>query len=614
MSADWRLSPGESTILANDVSVPTRELRWVGALDAMPGFIYGLKQGAVIGELLVGRDVEVDYEALGRTLAIVADGFDETEMMSWPPASHVAERVAQLAIAIQRYLGHPVSEKYFAERVEGPERASFRCLVPAHDPRSAKAVVDWLTFLIRDVIEKRTDDANLSRHRRRFERLSSNLKNIQPEALNSFNLILSAWELDVPVSRIADNIYRFGIGCHARMLDSSFTDRTSAIAATLAKNKYSTARILRQAGIPAPEQLIASSTDEAVTAARRLGYPVVVKPIKEDGGSGVSANLRNDAMVIEAVAEAQPFGNRFIVERHFDGRDYRITVHEGEVIKAEERVAGGVVGDGAASVVELLGQLQQTPRHRHFHHRYGHLLLALDAEARSILEEQGLSANSIVAEGHFVPLRRKNNVSTGGNQILVPLRQVHPDNLALAVRCADLVGLDLAGVDLLIPDISVSWYETGACICEVNAKPQVGKNTTPLMYVELLKRLVEEKARIPIHLVIAADGEEARLSELFGLMRDLNCNALATPLGLWIDERKLAAKPTNGFHAARIILGERTATGMLCVVPIAEIAGLGLPFDWFDSIRPSLRCRSLGTLASAIKPHTSYFSGTFGGA
>ncbi|HKX77481.1 MAG TPA: acetate--CoA ligase family protein [Novosphingobium sp.] len=578
----------------------------------MPGFVYGLRQPAIIGELILDKARDIDFSVIDQTLLAIIPEFDPGAAFS-PNAANIAERLAQLAIAAQRHLGHPVSEKYWITSVDGSQGRIFRCLFPAHHLRSTKALLEWLVDVVGGAIENRDEAAVLDGYRKRFAVLSDSLHKIRPESLNTYNLIMSAWELDVPVTHIVDNIYSFGTGNRARVLDSSFTDKTAAISATLAKNKFATTQLLRQAGIPAPEQKVVSSADQAVNAAKRLGYPVVVKPIKEDGGRGVSANLRDEATVREAVREALTFGADFLVERHFPGRDYRITVLDGAVIKVEQRVAGGVIGDGLATIAALVDRLQETPRHKYFRRTYGRPLLLLDAEAKSILEEQGLTSESVPGEEQFVPLRRKNNISAGGSQVLVPLAQVHPDNLALARRCADVLGLDLAGVDLLIPDISASWYKVGACICEVNAKPQIGRNTTPTIYNDLLKRLVGEDARIPLHLVIAADGEVIDHAALQSLMRELGCNALSTASGLWIDGVRLASKPTSGFQAARILIAERSAASALSVVTLGEIGKAGLPFDRFETIRPSSLCPKFPALMQAIVPHTAQFVESFDG-
>jgi len=233
------------------------------------------------------------------------------------------------------------------------------------------------------------------------------------------------------------------------------------------------------------------------------------------------------------------------------------------------------------------------------------MLLVLDEEARGLLHEMGLDDGSVPSEGQYVPLRRKNNVTTGGEQIAIPIEEAHPDNLALAIRAAAQLRLDFVGVDLLIPDIAVSWLESGALICEVNTMPQIGVRTTPEIYGEILRQLVGPDPRIPAHLLVLPDGRQPDCEESAKLMRELSCNALSTSQGVWIDGERLAAQPADGFSSARIVLGELGARSALCIVSAGEIAARGLPADWFETIRLDADDERTAGLAPAVRPHTA---------
>ena len=110
------------------------------------------------------------------------------------------------------------------------------------------------------------------------------------------------------------------------------------------------------------------------------------------------------------------------------------------------------------------------------------------------LNYQGLDLQSVVEKGRVLQLRGAANVSLGGTTWDVTC-SAHPDNLALASHAARALRLDLAGVDLLLPDISRSWKETGGTICEVNAQPQFSATSA---HLQVLQRLMVRQGRIPV--------------------------------------------------------------------------------------------------------------------
>lgn len=576
-------------------------VRLRGPCVLLPGYLHGLRQQALIAEVEI-FDRGIDLVMLDRGIAeLTADFQFEYSPPSVSGAGSVAARIAHLAVGLQRHFGLPVSRS-FRIGATNPEETIYRVAIPCQNFEIADKLVAWLVQAANLSVSASHDRLRVVGSRESLGRLGKELKRYAPEALDAYNLIEAAWTLDVPVSRVVGNIFRFGTGCRARLLDSTFTDQTSAIGASIARNKLATAAVLRQGGLPTPDQHPVLDADSAVKAAGSLGYPVVIKPVAEDGGRGVFADLKNDDAVRSAFNEACVYSRDILVERHFRGQDYRIAVHEGVVIKIEQRVAGGVIGDGRSSVAELVAALQTTPRHQRHHRSTGKTLIAIDSEATGLLRDQELEATSVPALGRVVRLRRKNNISTGGEQIAVLIDDAHPDNLALARRAAELLQLDLAGVDLLIPDISVSWLESGAIICEVNAKPQIGAFTTPRIYVELLHKLVGEDARIPVHMLLTRD-EDVRQAGLDTLMEEFSCNALSTPGGVWIDGQRLAGRFASGFAAARALSRERAARSALCVLPMTELERYGLPVDCLNSLRLADGCPPLGALAAAISPH-----------
>ena len=195
----------------------------------------------------------------------------------------------------------------------------------------------------------------------KFPVIVKHLAQTGPKTANMPRILSAAFTIGIPYSEIAGEVYQFGYGSRLRLLDSSFTDQTSQIGTRLARIKTLAATVLRRAGIPVPDHIIVPDINAAEKAAHDLGFPVVVKPADMDGGIGVAAGLTTRHEVREAFGAAQKKSRRILVEKHYDGRDYRLTVFQGELIWAVERVPGGVTGDGTSTVEMLLDRLNDDP-------------------------------------------------------------------------------------------------------------------------------------------------------------------------------------------------------------------------------------------------------------
>lgn len=408
--------------------------------------------------------------------------------------------------------------------------------------------------------------------------LAQALLPFQAPGYNTIRFLQAAHALDMPWRGVVPGVIAYGQGHGSRWFESSYTDQTPVLGTRLARDKARTAQVLRQLGLPAPTHARATSPQQAVQLAQQIGYPVVVKPADRDQGQGVHADLHDDAAVLNAFAGAARCSGNILVEKHAQGRDYRLTVLCGRLIKTVERRPAGVVGDGRRTVAELVDQLRQDPGHRRDGHLRGHAPLELDGEARGLLAQRGQSPLTVPADGEFVALRRRANVSAGGTPHLVQDAHIHPDNRRLAERAAQAVQLDLAGVDLIIPDIGRSWLESGALICEVNGQPQLGSSTTPGIYRQVLRELVPAPWRKPIVLVLGHGAALARELHARLLGREPPWGLSAAD-GVWEGGEQVAAQQRDGFAAARILAASRCIGGAIVAMAPEQLLRDGLPFD-----------------------------------
>ena len=418
-----------------------------------------------------------------------------------------------------------------------------------------------------------------------YARLSDSLKPLAAPGFNHLHLLDAAFRLRVPVTAIDSSKIRLGTGSRAHVVESTVTDETTAIGLSLSQDKLLTAHVLREIGLPVPKHALVTSADQALQVAQTLGYPVVVKPSNLDQGKGVWANLRSSDNLVAAYDHAKTLSNRILVEKHVPGFGHRLTVFRGELLAVLKRVPGGVVGDGQRSVEQLVAIRAEDPQVRR-NLNLGRV--KLDAEALAMLNEQRLTRNHVPASGEFIVLRRKDNISAGGTTVQLTPSDVHPDNRQLAVRAAKALYLDLAGVDVLIPDISVSWKVAGGVVCEVNGRPQFGPGQNGDNYLRLITQLTGGCPRIPVHLHICGDPETASDSARLETIRlRLGCQALSSRHGVWLDGICHATRFANSYSAARAALADRDIDSLVMSLSTPEIVANGLPVDLVNSITVS---------------------------
>ncbi|MEP6590205.1 MAG: cyanophycin synthetase [Gemmatimonadota bacterium] len=292
------------------------------------------------------------------------------------------------------------------------------------------------------------------------------------------SLVHAAEARDIPWMRLnAYSLVQLGFGKYQQRIQATVTGRTPHIAVELASDKEETNKLLATLGLPVPRQELIQTVDEAVRAAKRVGYPVVVKPYNGNHGRGIAIHLTTEEEVREAFTVAQGISRSVIVESFVTGDDHRLLVVNGELVAATRRTPGHVVGNGRSTVAALVEVVNLDPR-RGIGHEKVLTRLELDDQAQQMLARQGLTEASVPDAGQVVPLRSTANLSTGGTATDVT-DVIHPDNVEMAVRAIRAVGLDVGGVDFLTTDITESYKTLGGGICEVNAAPGFRMHSAP---------------------------------------------------------------------------------------------------------------------------------------
>ncbi|MCE9602604.1 MAG: cyanophycin synthetase [Gemmatimonadetes bacterium] len=393
------------------------------------------------------------------------------------------------------------------------------------------------------------------------------------------SIVQAAEARDIPWIRLnSQSLIQLGYGRFQQRIQATVTGRTSHIAVELASDKEETNKILSMIGLPVPKQELVQSADAAARAARRIGYPVVVKPYNGNHGRAVAIHLNTEEAVRTAFTVAQEVSRSVLVESFITGDDHRLLVVNGELVAATRRTPGHVVGDGTRTIAELIGIVNQDPR-RGIGHEKVLTQLDLDSQAMRLLEKKGYTAETVPPAGEIVYLRSTANLSTGGTATDVT-DVIHPDNAEMAVRAIKAIGLDVGGVDFLCDDITQSYRKAGGAICEVNAAPGFRMHSAPSegrprdVATPVIDMLfpVGTPTTVPIAAVTGTNGKTttarmlAHICKMGGLTP-----GLTTTDGVYIDGQRTVEGDMTGPVATRTVLSDPSID-----VAVLEIARGGL--------------------------------------
>lgn len=546
--------------------------------QAFVGFAFGYRQPCLRYVVRTPACATADLEPFDQLLSSALGSiFAPADLPSDNP---VLARLLFWTRAILEKAAHPVFENAQAASPPGSDAGLSVVLQPCLIPEAADSAVRFVVRMMNRFMAGRIAGDESEKMRSGLDKLVKDLSAGGLQGFNPLHFLTAAFELGIPWTSLGGNLFQLGNGARSRWIDSSFTDATPAISSRLARNKAKAAAFLRGGGVPVPDHLSARNPDEAVRCAERLGYPVVVKPADRDGGKGVKANLRTAGAVRKAFVLAYAISRNVLVEKHVRGRDYRIQVVGGEVQGVIERVPGGVTGNGVDTVRILLEHQNEERRTATDDRRYLHAM-TFDEEAAEQLEDQGLDWNAVPVAGRFVRLRGASNVASGGVPLPVPLELTHRDNLALAIRAARVLRLDVAGIDLLIPDIAASWLECGAHICEVNAQPQMFTTMHKPMLVSLMNG---GDGRIPVVIVIAGDLAEATVGRDVQhrlLARNLNAG-LVFGSEVWIGAEQISRQSSGSLAGGRMLCHDPAVEAMVICVTDDQVLRGGWPVDRCD--------------------------------
>ncbi|WP_276605801.1 cyanophycin synthetase [Sphingomonas gei] len=387
---------------------------------------------------------------------------------------------------------------------------------------------------------------------------------LRPRALGPTTraLVDAAERRGIPVMRLnQQSLIQFGTGSRQKRIRASITGETSQIAVDVAGDKNLTKQLLAEAGLPVPRGTVVREEEDCVREARRLRWPVVVKPLDGNHGRGVTTDLFDEEAVRTAFRLAAQHSRRVIVEQQVRGNDHRILVVAGKVVAVAERMPAQVVGDGFHAIRQLIDFLNQDPR-RGTGHANMLTRIQVDEAMLALLAKTGTSPATVPMAGEIVRLRHTANLSTGGTAV-DRTDVIHPYNVSVAEQAAAVVGLDVCGIDFLSPDITRPVRETGGGIVEVNAAPGFRMHLDPSSGKprDVARPVIDalfprgRRSRIPIFAITGTNGKSTTVRMVSRILcQDGRNVGMTTTNGIYFNDHLMTEADASGPKSARMVL------------------------------------------------------------
>jgi cyanophycin synthetase len=404
------------------------------------------------------------------------------------------------------------------------------------------------------------------------------------------SLVEEAESRGIPYIRLNDqSLVQLGYGVHQKRIQATTTANTNMIAVDIAGNKHATKKLLGDMGVPVPKGYRIRSETELEGVLESVGYPVVIKPLDGNHGKGATVGITDLEHARAAFETARGYSRWVIVEKQLQGSDFRALVVNNRLIAVAERKPAHVVGNGKSTIRELIDETNADPR-RGYGHENVLTLIEIDGQTERCIRNRGYSLDSVLPVGETLFLKTTANISTGGTSI-DRTDEVHPLNNFLFERIARIIGLDVAGIDIIAPNVSEPLAENGGGIIEVNAAPGFRMHLAPS---EGIGRNVAEHVidmlfppgtptRIPIISVTGTNGKTTTTRLIAHILKGAGHTVgFTTTDGTYIQNQQILHGDNTGPVSAQLVLKDPTVDVAVLETARGGIIRSGLGFDHCD--------------------------------
>ena len=445
---------------------------------------------------------------------------------------------------------------------------------------AAEASVQIAEALIKNDKYDLETDIQRMRELREIERLGPSTGSIVDEAISR----------DIPWIRLnKSSLVQLGYGKNQVRFRATMTEKTNSIAVDIAGNKDETKRLLQDSAIPVAKGVTISDISDLPDAIKKVGFPLVFKPLDGNHGRGATINVKTEEAATEAFEYAKNYSRRIIIEKFITGYDFRVLVIDHKMVAAALRVPAHITGNGHDTVQELIDKENEDPR-RGYGHENVLTEITVDRDTLDLLAKKNYTLDSTPQQGETVYLKSTANLSTGGTSIDVT-DLVHPQNVFISERISRIIGLDICGIDIMAENLTQPLPENGGVVLEVNAAPGFRMHLAPS---EGLPRNVAapvidmlyppgKDARIPIIAVTGTNGKTTTTRLIAHIVKSNGTRVGFTPSdGIYVQNTKLMKGDTTGPVSAEFILRDPTVEFAVLETARGGILRAGLGFNKCD--------------------------------
>lgn len=493
----------------------------------------------------------------------------------------MADALESAALGLQAQAGCPVT---FSRTIQTVDTGIYQVVVAYTEEAVGRLAFEIAATLCRAAFEDTPFD--LAEALTRLRELDEDIR-LGPSTASIVNAAVSR---GIPFRRLTEgSMVQFGWGSKQRRIQAAETGFTSAISEAIAQDKEMTKVLLSAAGVPVPDGRSVSTADDAWAAAQEIEAAVVIKPRDGNQGKGVAVNLKTEAEIRTAFEVAFKICSDVVVERYLSGQDYRLLVVGKQLVAAARRTPPEVIGDGEKTIQELVEQVNLDPM-RGDGHACPLTKIRLDSIALATIAQRGYDAKSIPQKGEPVILRNNANLSTGGTATDVT-DDVHPEMAARAIEAAQMIGLDICGVDIVCESVLNTMEAQGGGVVEVNAAPGLRMHITPsfgkgrAVGEAIVSTMFKEgdDGRIP---VVAVAGTNGKTTTVRLIAHMLTCNqyrvGMTSTDGVYIENKRIDTGDCSGPRSARNVLMHPDVDAAIFETARGGVLREGLGFDRCD--------------------------------
>lgn len=404
------------------------------------------------------------------------------------------------------------------------------------------------------------------------------------------SIVEEAEKRGIPFIRLNEySLVQLGYGVNQQRIQATTTDKTNMIAVDLAGDKDATKKTLGDMGIPVPKGYKIRDEEDLEVVIERIGFPIVIKPLDANHGRGATIGIKSLRGAKTAFAKAKEHSRNVIVEKSLSGEDFRALVVNNKLVAVAERTPANIIGDGKSTIQELIDKTNADPR-RGFGHENVLTQIDVDSQTKRLLKRQKYTLKTVLEKDEKLYLKLTANISTGGTAI-DRTDEVHPENVFLFERIAQIIGLDIAGVDVVAPNVSEPLTENGGGIIEVNAAPGFRMHLDPS---EGIGRNVAEyvidmlfppgtPTRIPIFAITGTNGKTTTTRLVSHILRGTGKTVgFTTTDGTYIQNNKIVSGDNTGPVSAQLVLKDPTVDIAVLETARGGIIRSGLGYDHSD--------------------------------